>query len=89
MPKPRHQEEGQRSHQDQVACGGGGEEELAGACPGGEKEEQLRPPVRDWGDGGEPLGGPGYEGSKVELKTVQIVAENLKKKDKLAETGDQ
>ena len=26
---------------------------------------------------------------KVELKTVQIVAENVKKKDKLAETGDQ
>ena len=29
--KSRHQEEGQRSRQNHVACGGGGEEELAGA----------------------------------------------------------
>ena len=56
MPKPRHQEEGQ------VACGGGGEEELAGACSVGGKEEQLRPPLTDLVGGGEPIGGPGYEG---------------------------
>ena len=79
MPKPGG-EEGQMNRQDHVACGGGGEEELAGACSVGGKEEQLRHPVRDWGGGGEPLGGPGYEGSKVELKTVQIVAKNVKKK---------
>ena len=47
MPKPRHQEEGQGSHQDHVACGGGGEDELAGAYPGEEKEEKLRHPVTD------------------------------------------
>ena len=74
MPKPLQQEEGQRSRQDYVAYGGGSEEELAGACPGGEKEEQLHHPVTDWGGGGEPIGGPGYEGIIEKLKPVQIVA---------------